>query len=1016
MKSSLQTFIVIFLFFTQLKGQQLEPNFHHLNSLNGLSSGMTTCLMKDSRGFLWIGTNAGLNRFDGSNVVRYIHQIGDSTSIFNNDINSICEDSKNRIWIGTDGGLSILDPSTNKFLNYTSANCNGQKIEFNTGVVSVTMFKNKMWFGTLQNILSVSIDSIRFDVLSNEALYDSIKTLRCLPNRFFVTKSGLWMSTWAGMIFTEDGKVFCNKEYNPKHWPILNQPYIMAFYNDGDSVAYYLTWRYTGVYKFRYGSDHLDSIPLLNDPHPSGISYLSLCRSSNNELWATTFGRGIVSVNIKTGDARFYGPDRNNPQAVSDKGATHLLRDEQGTIFIATNRGIDYVNPIQTQFKTYYNKKVIENFLLDDASETFIEGDSGKIWIGTLSKGLFGLNPSTGEMEHFTFPGDYNQVSALYYENNKLLMGTTGGLARFETITKKFIPLKKELPEKVQELTEIITMSIIKDKNENFWIGVWGNGYLKYNFKTKEYIHYSKEDSLHPLIKNSQGSTCASLDKQGRLWLGYTTNDLSCINTSDNSIFNFKLPENKDSSNNSWIAALLNDDKGSLWISSLQGGLYKYHIASKQFTHYDSRNGLSSNALGALLFDKQSNLWINADNGLNKFDLSTEKTVVYNFSDGLPSNQFTYTSSLLTSDGTIYSGCDNYLVSFRPDQLKTNGNLPKVVLVSYKKSGDSFIIKPTDKQLSFNYRDNAVTFEFVGINFIDPDKTRFAYMLDGFDKGWNYNDARTFATYTNLPGGDYLLRYKATNKPDQWNVPVSEIKIHVDGPFWKTWWFFVLCLFTTGLISFLIYYTRLEQILTLQRVRNKIASDLHDDIGSGLSSISVFIEILRKRTGNKEEDIGPFLEKIDTTTRSMSEAIHDIVWTINPKNDKLGDVLARMKNFATELFTVKSIKLNFDCSNEIIAHKLRMEQRKNFYLIFKEAVNNISKYAHATSVLISIHLVENQMRLAIQDNGVGFDINNINEGNGLKNMKRRAEELGGNLNINSRPGEGTSLLLNFKAA
>src|SRR4030095_5889756 len=433
---------------------------------------------------------------------------------------------------------------------------------------------------------------------------------------------------------------------------------------------------------------------------------------------------------------------------------------------------------------------------IDKDGLAIAEDDQGNLWFGTQKCGLFSFTPGTGITKQFPLPERYNRIWSIFYEHDNLLLGTDGGLANFSTTSKKFRPLKDEIPESVQKLTShgsIPSSStfMLKDPYGSYWIATFPYVLLKDNFQTREYIHYASKDSLHQL-PGLGTITSGTIDKDGILWLGYGSNTFSAINTRDNSIQNFNIPLKEDYESLGEISSLARDDKGNLWIVTTQAGLFKYSISSASFTSYDTKKSLSSNMLGSVVIDHEGNLWINATNGLNKFEPETEFVTVYNASDGFLSNQFNLSPLFLAKDSTLYTCSGNYLIGFKPEGTEKNASLPTLVFPSYKKSGEEFIIKYSDRQLNFNYRDRMITFQFYGINFIDPVKTRYEYMLDNFDKVWRPSSLAS-ATYASLPPGNYTLRIKATNKAGEW-TPETTMRIHVEGPLWMQWWFITLSL------------------------------------------------------------------------------------------------------------------------------------------------------------------------------------------------------------------------------
>ena len=990
----------------------LQPIFRHLSAEDGLTSSSAKCVFKDHLGFLWIGTPNGLNRFDGKNIVSYVHSPADSASLINNDVNGICEDESGCIWVATHGGISRLDREQKRFTNYLSEGTGEKEIPFYKGVPSIVYFKGRVWAGLRNGFAwkGTGNDTEHFHLLQSAELHSTAKKVECLPNMAFVNERGIWFSTFQGMFYSPDGNIFFNKEYDPGHEPCLSRGAIMGFYDDGDSLQYFSNWNFTGLYIYNYKINKLDS---LSAKGVSAFTVRSLCKVSDHVIWGATILSGIAEMDLRTGNCRLIAPARFNPQSLSSAETLQLLRDDQGTIFIPTSRGLDYVNALQTQFRIYRNDPADEHSFPTESPYDVVEDSSGMLWMGTMKSGMYSLDPSTGRTAHFELPGDYNRTWNLFYDEGKIMVSTDGGLGYFDPRTKKFSPATGLPPEVNDDLTGFCTF-ILKDKDGNHWFGLWQNGILKYNFKTKQYIYFSKSDSLHKL--ETQSPMCGMIDKEDHLWFGHIeTTAISCLDMKDNSVVTYTLAVDKTGHNNGFTASMEPDDDGNIWIGSSQGGLYRFDPRTKKFTSYDVSGGLSNNLVIGIQNDHRGHLWVSTSHGLDRYDLKTGKITSWFQSDGLPSDQFEDNPFLLSRSGKIFSGCDEFLVCFHPDSLLQDPHVPGARILDYSISGIKNNVTEMLQDIFLSYKDKAIAFEFTAPDFIAPERIQYQYMLDGFDPDWIDAGKRTFAQYTNLPEGDYTFRVRAGNHFAEWTGKESVLHLHVDGPFWKKWWFFFLCfLFVAGSISF-VYYVRLRQILKLQAIRNKISQDLHDEIGSSLSSISLSSEVAKTIAEEKAPEAVELLASIGESARSAIENMSDIVWAINPKNDRFTNIMQRLQAFAQQLFDVKNIRLHFEVPDDVNGMKMSMQHRKNIYLVLKEAINNVAKYSQAENCFVVVQQNGKQVQVQVKDDGVGFVPKTGNlGGNGLVNMKQRIEELNGIFNIFSEERKGTTLSFRFE--
>jgi signal transduction histidine kinase len=356
---------------------------------------------------------------------------------------------------------------------------------------------------------------------------------------------------------------------------------------------------------------------------------------------------------------------------------------------------------------------------------------------------------------------------------------------------------------------------------------------------------------------------------------------------------------------------------------------------------------------------------------------------------------------------------DRSVVYFNAQQIKKIIPSLKPVITSFEVMGKEQSFIP-NKKLNIPYAENYLSFNFSAPNFINASETEYACKLNGADKNWNYIGNHHFANYSQLQPGNYIFKVMARVKGGRWQQAATPVMISILTPFWRTVWFWIVCFVIVFSVVFAFIYLRLrnklEKQILAQSIRDKIAGDLHDDIGSTLSSISILSELAKQRSS----EVIPFLNRIAENTFMIQENISDIVWAINPKNDRFGNIIQRMSQFAAEMLEAKNMELKFSSDDSLAALSLSMEKRKNFYLLYKEAINNCAKYSVATSVLISIFNEDQHINLIITDNGNGFDTSKKYNGNGMETMKKRAAELNGNLEIHSEKGKGTSIKLSFK--
>ena len=339
---------------------------------------------------------------------------------------------------------------------------------------------------------------------------------------------------------------------------------------------------------------------------------------------------------------------------------------------------------------------------------------------------------------------------------------------------------------------------------------------------------------------------------------------------------------------------------------------------------------------------------------------------------------------------------------------------PKVYLTDFTINGNpdsSFVpYSLTNHSFSLPHDNNIIAFEFAGVNLKEKG-IRYSYMLEGQDKGWSNITDRNFISY-HLQPGNYTFKVLAINNDRIRSRYPATLSFTIATPFWKSWWFLSLCLASAISIVYIIYRYRLHQLLKLEKLRSRISSDLHDDIGSTLSSISILSEVAIHENDNKQSR--NMVKEIKESSVLLMEKMDDIIWSVNPKNDSLENLMIRIKRFASNLFEAKDIDYSIDIDDSIRDISLSMDYRQHIYLILKEAINNLVKYSACTSASIQIKKEQGILKISIADNGKGFIYKKINTGNGLLNMKERAQLINAELKIESAPGEGTKILIYSK--
>ncbi|MES2775050.1 MAG: two-component regulator propeller domain-containing protein [Bacteroidota bacterium] len=946
--------------------------FQGLTINDGLSQGMVNKIIQDRHGFMWFASKDGLNRYDGYHFKVYRHDPEVPSTLADSHVQSLLEDSRGRIWAGTSfGNLDLFEDASGSF----------EHIMLEEDSAAGTAI------GAIQQLTEDKEGNLW--ALSNKRVY----VLMMQKNN--AGKGKPWQVK----------KIDLPKP-RPDHKLFVSKAGTIYLFNYSDTTVY--TWggdrgwqRWNAASSFLSNTIKKNALvvyDLLEDSIPGRLYMIS--------------SNGIVQLD-----------DDKPPKlilALNLPGITRSFLDKSGNIWFTHERQLAIYNLASGKLSFVGSGNVDMQYHLTLIQSTYVDR-SGLIWMGTGGYGIITLNPWIRRFHHFDNTSIFN-----FKERADGQVMVNNGCGCYKTLDRNAVayldsnafPNAKVIYENFNDYS----IPTFTDSLHRRWFAD-EKRVLCYNEATKEAITYPI-----PLehISNNYGLSLALLGTGPDLvWLG-GSEGLLCLNVATKT---WKLyrnnPADKTSLSFNVIFSLCADPAEPLrylWIGTNGGGLNRLEISTGKFKRYTTSEGLPNNVVYGVLRDDDKRLWMSTNKGLACFDPATETFKNYEDKDGLQSNEFNHDAYLRASDGTLFFGGVNGYNYFNPREIISNPVIPQIALTDLKIRNESIQPNPGQSPLStaiylsdkivLPYNDNMISFEFSALDFAAPLKNMFQYKLEGFDKDWVNSGNIHSATYTNLDPGTYTFRVKGSNKDGVWNHEGTSIVLTILPPWYMTWWFRILVAFLILSAGYALYKYRLNKALELMAVRNRIASDLHDEIGSNLSNISIFSNVARQQNIPDPRHMG-MLEKISEYSQISMDAMNDIVWMINARNDRFENIMVRMRTLASEIFEAKNYQLHIRFDERLNDVKLNMDKKKNFYLIFKEAVNNVAKYADGTDVWIELTLINNKLKLLIKDNGKGFDPLQAKHGNGLVNMKSRAALLKGMLDIYSSTATGTTIELNF---
>lgn len=999
--------------------------FENYSITSGLSNISINCILQTRDGFLWIATKDGLNRFDGQNFKVYKNNPALIHSLPENYVMSLLESKDGTLWIGTwGGGLSWFDKSTEKFYRTDLTYADDDYVQF-----LYEDFSHNIWYGTLSGGLNKFNPSLK-----------KITTYRKenISPYFFPDNEITWISEdsakniWAST--THAGLVklnpFSNQIENYRQSQnlknSLSSDFVLSIFNDGNK--FFLIGTSAGIDKFSlkdFSFQHNPSIPH-NLNADLNVSIKHILKDHNGNLWIGTYDylglyfiENPFSPNQKIEHIIL---DDNDPHSLISNRIRWLYEDRNYNLWIGTEEGISKL-PRQNHFTQFRYLPGTPNSLSEKVVSGIVTTDNNTLWVSYGGGGFDKINLLNGAVKHFTYnPNNPNSLTnadivSLYLDREGFLWAGTmvGGLSRFDTLTNNFKNYRFR-PNHKYSLKSDWVQQVLETSNGLFLVGT--NEGLQVLDRTNNLFYDFQANTKIGSEKIPSNISVNSLfeDRDGNIYIGTWLSGLYVFNKAENYIYHF-MPEegNTASISSSKIIFIQQDSNGFIWLGTHSGGLNRFDPASKKFKRFTTHNGLPNDVVFGIQEDKSGFLWISTLNGLAKFDSQKQTFIIYDQADGLISNTFNWRASNKDKNGRLYFGGVFGFVSFNPDEILTEENYSPIAFTSFKLFDKEAVLPlslPTTKEIELSYDNNFFSIEFIALDLAPAHKHKYKYKLEGIDKDWIDSENRNTAFYTDIDPGEYKFVVKAGNADNVW-TNTSSIIIRITPAWWMTWWFKLFIALVILLIAYLLYKIRIDQLIKIERIRYEIASDLHDEIGSNLSSISVDGQLLMKN-----ESIAPpekeLISDISKTAAQTLDAMRDIVWFINPKNDANEDIIFKMKETAAKL--LGGIQWSFQIIGEPRLENFSLEQRRNIFLIYKESLTNVARHSKADKCEIELEGISSQIRLSIRDNGIGFEKNNVKMDTGFFSLRNRANKVNALLEINSEIQKGTEIKLIAEAA
>ncbi len=981
-----------------LNGQQLL--FRNYSFREGLKTYNIYKTLQDKYGFIWVVTQDGAYRFNGRNF-----------EVF----------KKNTIGPGSLNGVAFMDMAQGNDSSILFAG-------YNTGIekmvltdLQVQPFASQLpnlwfkkiyvdssgttWVGGMEYLAWKKNNEDNYQVLQSIPEFKGeldISFIRPLHGHFIAIGIQRY-----GIVFfdTRNQKIVAK-------YPLTKQAFgdrpceYFEFYTEGVDSVYAITS--AGIVRGRFNENGWIADQLYPDNIFKGRIINGIIRDKNQRFWIAT-NSGLILFDTQRKISRIFTAEKDKKYRLLDNSINHLMIDSQNNLWISTSTSLQRLN-LDTSFFRYFSGDLPGSDPMDHIFSLIRKNDNEVFATGTT--GLFhtDLNSAkTIRIRGSEFLGTVHHLEPI--DPDLWVMATQRGMFGFNPKTSEISreALLKRYPEWSDHIEHYFN-NVYHQETVSYWASEEREGLFRWDRQNHSILQFKNgkdrsaglpENHIHNLRK----------DRDGNLWL-LMDNSIALFDTKTDTVkkvIAYDPSRNSDSGFNKDIYFDMVDDGRELWFGTFGGGLNSISKTDGRWKYITEKDGLCNNVVYSILPENDSIIWVSTNSGLSRVQVNSKECTNYFIEDGLQDNSFDEKGSLQIGN-RLYFGGINGFTEIELDKVRTK--LDHFPVYCYKIEYYTGNSRNVINRLSWNEQTlpagtRIVTMHLAALSFAKNQKIRFSYRIDGLQEDFIDVDETNTITLSALSYGNYSISIRYRQEDGSFGTNQIRMQFHIQPRWFQTWWFKASILLILAGVLYGIYLNRIAQLKREEKMRRKIAGDLHDDIGSTLNSIKVFTNLSLSKPG----DTG-YLQQIKEQTQNAIISVRDLMWVLNDKMDTVGDVIARFDQFAGTLAQARRIELEKNIAPEISSMHLKKDVKRNLYLILKEAFNNTVKYSEADKFGYAIQSgSQGRPCLIIKDNGKGFDVNAETEGYGLKNMKERADQINYDIEIKSSPGGGTSIIL-----